>query len=43
MVNKKNKKMIMKYKMMIMNHKMMNKVAATMNNKYREERKNNNR
>ena len=41
MVNKKNMKLIMKYKMMIMNQKMMNKAAATMN-KYREERENNN-
>ena len=43
MVNKKNMKMIMKYKMMIMNQKMMNKAAAAMNNKYCEERENNNR
>ncbi|KAF3675514.1 hypothetical protein FXO37_05843 [Capsicum annuum] len=42
MVNKKNMKLIMKYKMMIMNQKTMNKAAATMNNKYHEERENNN-
>ena len=40
MVNKKNIKLIMKYKMMIMKQKMMNKPAAIMNNKYREEREN---
>ena len=42
MVNKKNMKMIMKYKMMIINQKMMNKATTIMNNKYREERENNN-
>ena len=42
MVNKKNRKLIIKYKMMIMNQKMMNKAVAIMNNKYREERENNN-